>query len=227
MSNQAEMIDTILEALNREGILDRFVVVGSWCLYFYKHRFKESLTLLPWRTRDIEFDISGLRKASRRVDVVALFQSLDFVIQFSGQGYISFEHPELTVEFLVPEKGKGIEGPYELRGFGINAQPLRFLSLLEDTLITIDYHGLPVKVPHPAPFAIHKLIISSKRANKEKAHKDREQARAVWDMIMSLGEEKELAHVFFHLPRTWQKTMKKVLDELGQSERYRSLNRFA
>jgi hypothetical protein len=223
VSDQSELVDRILGALSSEGLIEKFIVVGSWCMYFYKHRFGPALSLLPWRTRDIEFNISNLRRASRPVDVTALFQHLDFVISFSGKGFVVFEHPQLIVEFLVPEKGRGTDGPCEFRGFNINAQPLRFLSLLEDEVITIDYNGFPVRTPHPACFALHKLIISSKRTMPDKAQKDREQACAVWDMLVTLGESEKLSSVYSSMPRPWQKIVNKVLENIDGQARLKNL----
>ncbi len=219
MLEKVPLVDKVLHSLHREELLPYFMVVGSWTLYFYKHKFGEHLTMLPWRTLDIEFDISSLNRSKKCVDIPELFDKLDFLIQFHGEGYVSFDHLKLRVEFLVPEKGKGASGPYKCPGFGINAQPLRFLSLLEDNPITIEYQGLPVRVPHPANFAIHKLIISDRRAKDEKAQKDREQALAVWDMLVRLGEEDTLAEVYSHIPLKWRKKLRNVLDEMDESHR--------
>lgn len=75
--------------------------------------------------------------------------------------------------------------------------------------ITIDYQGLPVKVSHPADFAIHKLIISDKRTKNDKAHKDREQALAVWDMLLDMGEVHILTKAVSGISVKWQKSLKK------------------
>jgi hypothetical protein len=216
---ETPLVDKVLHSLHRKGLLPYFMVVGSWTLYFYEHKFGEYLTMLPWRTLDIEFDISSLNSSKRCVDIPALFDKLDFLIRFHGEGYISFDHLRLRVEFLVPEKGKGATGPHKCPGFGINAQPLRFLSLLEDNPITIEYQGLPVRVSRPANFAIHKLIISDRRVKGEKAQKDREQALAVWDMLVRMREDDTLAEVYSQIPAAWQKKLRKVLGEMKESHR--------
>lgn len=163
--------------------------------------------------------IRSLRRAKNFVDIPELFDRLDFLTQFRGDGYIVFEHLRLRVEFLVPEKGRGALGPFNCPGFGINAQPLRYLSLLEDDSIIIEYRGLSVRAPRPANFAIHKLIISDKRTNPDKAQKDREHAIAVWDMLVSLEEDHTLAEVYLHIPLKWRKTVRKVLEKMGESQR--------
>lgn len=102
---------------------------------------------------------------------------LGFVIDFRGsKGYIRFIHPELFIEFLVSEKGKGLDQPYPLLQLGINAQALRFLELLAQNILQLKVEGILVNLPHPANFALHKLIIFQKRVKPEKIAKDKETA---------------------------------------------------
>lgn len=188
MSNQNELVYKILQKLEKEGVLKYLIIVGSWCIYFYKHHFKEAELLPPIRTRDIEFDISQLKKSSRKVNIGHLLEDLGFVIDFqASEGLIRFVHQDIIVEFLVPEKGKGRDVPYALPGYGINAQPIRFLNFLEEETINVNYKNLSIRVPNPAIFAIHKLIISQKRPSKsaKKSENDIRQALAVWDMPMA------------------------------------------
>jgi hypothetical protein len=48
MEEKVRFVDVILKALDEEGLLDHFMVVGSWCVYFYAHKFKETFNLPPW-----------------------------------------------------------------------------------------------------------------------------------------------------------------------------------
>jgi len=101
-------------------------------------------------------------------------------------------HPALTIEFLIPDKGRGTEGPITLKSHRITAQPLRFMALLEERLLAVDYCGMTVNVPFPAHFAFHKLIISQRRLNKKvKPPKDIRQAVEVLDMLFRMGEGQE------------------------------------
>lgn len=224
MSEQSELVYGILEALNREGILQDVIVVGSWCIYFYRHHYKESEILPPLRTRDIEFDVSLLVRSPQKVDIMSLLERFGFVVDFKGSGFTNFVSPELIVEFLVPEKSRGSSEPYVMPGFGINAQPIRYLSLLEEKLITVSYRGLAIKVPHPAWFAIHKLIISRRRPEKQASKKENDliQALAVWDMLITMKEEERIREVVGSIPRGWRKLMEQALgkaQQLGRLER--------
>ena len=66
-------------------------------------------------------------------------------------------HPDLIIEFLVPERGRGRDKPYPLPQLGLNAQSLRYLDLLEHNSIGFKTAGLEVNLPHPAAFALHPL----------------------------------------------------------------------
>jgi len=48
-------------------------------------------------------------------------------------------HPELELEFLTPELGRGKNKPYELPKLHINAQGLRYLNLLQSNVLKIKY----------------------------------------------------------------------------------------
>jgi len=202
MDSVVPFVDKVLEKLDREGILQHLVVVGSWCVYFYRHKFKEAFRLTSWRTKDIEFETSLISKSQKPKNIITILKELDFVMKYHGEaGYTTFEHPEIIVEFLIHRKGDGIADRYKLPGFGIHPQPLPYLSFLVSNTMSVEYKGLLIKVPHPANFALHKLMISVKRKNLEKVPKDREQALAAWNMLGELGDKKMLTTLFTGLPK--------------------------
>ncbi|MDQ7827053.1 MAG: GSU2403 family nucleotidyltransferase fold protein [Candidatus Eremiobacteraeota bacterium] len=221
MSEQIELVYKMLKSLQEAGILGNMIIVGSWCIHFYRHHYRESEVLPPLRTRDIEFDVSFLRHARNKVNVIELLEKLGFLVDFKGSGFTNLESPELIVEFLVPEKGKGSSAPRVISGFGINAQPIRFLNFLEERLIDVSYRDLVVKIPHPAWFAIHKLIISRRRPEHQATKKSNDitQALAVWDMVVAMGEKGELREVLSWIPKGWLKLVKESLVLAQQAER--------
>jgi hypothetical protein len=90
------------------------------------------------------------------------------------------------VEFLTPNRGsddnQGKPAKMPALG-GIGAQPLRYLDfLIYDPMTSVLLHkgGIPVAVPSPERFAVHKLIVSSLRRSDQngyaKANKDLMQA---------------------------------------------------
>lgn len=218
MSKQFELIDEVLKALNREGVLNNIIIVGSWCIYFYKHHFEEAKILSNITTLDIDIDVNPLRKEKRKVNVSDIFISLGFDLQFHGDGSILLIHPEIKAEFLVPEIGRPAHDPIKIPGFGITAQPLRWLDLLEKEVITVDYKGMQVKVPHPARFAVHKLIISQRRRGKNpKTDKDIRQGIEVARMLIEMGQAKKLNEIIGGLSRKQKKLIRKALEGVDSS----------
>ncbi len=95
------------------------------------------------------------------------------------------------VEFLVPNRGSD-DYTSELTAMpalgGAAAEPLRYLDyVIQDPVRSTLMHeaGVPVIVPEPSRYAIHKLIVSANRNNREKSPKDLGQAAF---LIKALGE---------------------------------------
>jgi len=126
---------------------------------------------------------------------------VDFV---GSKGQIRLIHPDLLIEFLVPEKGRGSDKPFPLPQLGVNAQPLRMLNFLTDNLIHLKVEGITITLPHPANFALHKLIIFQRRLKEDKAIKDRNTAIEILKVMINKGESKIIRQVFDSAPKKWQ-----------------------
>ena len=136
--NQYNLCLEVLERLNSAGVFRDVIIVGSWCVYFYEEYFKRIDYSSSIRTRDLDFLVPVPVKLKRQVDIPEMLKDLGFIVQFSGmRGRIKISHPELIIEFFVPERGRGSDKPYSLPQLGLNAQPLRFLDLLADNSIRI------------------------------------------------------------------------------------------
>jgi len=86
----------------------------------------------------------------------------------------------LRVDLLTPATGRP-RGPVRIHRFGAAAEPMPHLDvILEDfqSAAVIDGGGILVNVPHPARFALHKLMVSRSRpaAMQTKSGKDVDQA---------------------------------------------------
>jgi hypothetical protein len=97
---------------------------------------------------------------------------------------------DLRVDILTPlEKGPE-RGPVRIPRLNVAATPLRFLGfLLEDPVVTaaLDGGATLVRVPDPARFALHKLLLSARRPVSEqtKATRDRAQAAELLDFLVA------------------------------------------
>lgn len=91
---------------------------------------------------------------------------------------------ELRLELLAPNTGADTDELFEVPRLEALARPLRFLDfLLLEPIDAVVLHGpgIPVKVPDPYRYAVHKLIVSIRRnvAAAAKAAKDIAQAETL------------------------------------------------
>jgi len=212
--NQYRLCEEVLHRLNAAKILDDLILIGSWCMPFYREYFSKIDYKPAIRTKDIDFLVPFPQKIKVKADIPDLLKDLGFVVGFKGaQGYIKLEHPDLLIEFLVPEKSKGTDGPFPLPKLGVNAVALRFLNLLTDNTIKVYVQNFYITLPHPANFALHKLIIFQRRVNEEKIAKDRESAVKILKSLIENGEISVIKNVFDSVPQKWQKKIIKGLEE--------------
>ncbi len=215
MQKKYALFHKVLKRFHDIGILDEIVLVGSWCMYFYKDYFAPGRYGPSIRTKDIDFLVPLPVRSKEKIDVGEILKDEGFLVTFDNRGYMRLEHPEIRIEFLVPEKGRGIDKPYPLPHLGVNAQGLRFLDFLVQNIILIESDDLNIKVPHPAAFGLHKLIISARRKTEAKLLKDRREALNVLRALIEQGESNEIKAKFDHMPDAWQK---KILNVLGESD---------
>lgn len=218
---QSELCLEILRRFHKTGILDDFILIGSWCVYFYKEYFSNVpyIDQTTIRTRDIDFLIDKPEKLKYTVNIPELLKDLGFVTIFKGrEGYLKLDHPDLMLEFLVAEKGKGTDKPVPLTKLGMNAVALRFSNLLTDNVIKIKVENFNISVPHPANFALHKLIIFQRRSKEDKATKDRNAAIEILRALINKGEAVTIKRVFNSMIPKWQKKVLKGLEETKEKE---------
>ncbi len=212
---QFELLLQVLKKFQQAGVLNSFMLIGSWCLQFYQFHFENPRALPVFRTMDVDFLIPNPNQIKDEVDVPTLLKEEGFVLTFNrSSGIVKYDHPELRVEFLVPEMGRGYGGPLEIKKLHIKAQGLRYLNLLTTHPQLISYKGLQVRVPKPAVFALHKLIISARRLNQSKQKSDLETAVGLLDFLYSRPNEiARIKSVLRTLPHKWVKTILSVSEK--------------
>lgn len=217
--NQYDLCLEILKRLDQSGILNKIILIGSWCLPFYEQYFRGIKYQPAIKTRDLDFLFTKPLTNNIKADIPALLKDLGFIVVFKGsKGYIVLQHPDLIVEFLVVEKGKGTDNPIPLPGLGINATALRYLSFLTMNTIKVEVDNFTVTLPHPANFALHKIIVAQRRRNSEKKEKDRDAAMNVINALIAKGEKATLQRSFNSIPDKWQATILKGLKTENEND---------
>lgn len=210
-----EQVDLLLRILRRfahAGVLDQCMLIGSWCLHFYRFKFEGADLLPAIRTLDVDFLIPHPGWIKKVVDIPELLKEEGFIplMNFSN-GLVRYQHSDLLVEFLVPELGRGFHKPREIRSWRIQAQEIRYLNFLTAYPETIRYQDMSVCLPEPAAFALHKLIVGFRRTKKEKRAKDLETAVGILEFLFRRPDEKKrVMTILTGLPPKWRKIILSV-----------------
>ncbi|MBI2396937.1 MAG: nucleotidyltransferase domain-containing protein [Xanthomonadales bacterium] len=156
------------------------------------------------RTQDVDFAHAGRSMSialpvDADIDVHAAIESLQMgllPIRHSdgavGASYIDPREPDFQIDFLTPVYRGGHE-PYLHPKLGIRLQPLKFMEyLLEDlqqAVLFCKSGACIVNVPHPARYALHKLIVAGERpvSRIAKSNKDILQAATALSVLKELA----------------------------------------
>ncbi len=208
-NNQVDLLLRVLQRFSEAGVLDQCMLIGSWCLHFYRFEFANTDLLPALRTMDVDFLIPHPGMIKKSVDVPELLKEEGFIeIMNFSNGLVCYQHPELLVEFLAPELGRGYHKPRDIRPWQIQAQEIRYLNFLTAYPKKIHYKNMSVCVPEPGVFALHKLIVSSRRTKEDKRKKDLAAAVGVLEFLFKDPKEKaRVRAVLSKIPAKWRKTI--------------------
>lgn len=210
-TNLVEPLRSILARLTREKLWDSgFEIIGSWCFLLYRRLLP--IEKYPLKTQDLDILIP-LPYRGRPLDFNDFFKKLGFSENFNSDGSIFFSGHKMKIEFLGPEKGDGVKSPKHINDITITPQLLHYLDILfEEPLVLKIAKGIQAKVPAPAAFTIHKLIIAThfKRASK----KEKDIRQAVYTGKYALSERSEtskMLRLWKGLPRPWKRKVGQAL----------------
>lgn len=209
----------VLHRLDKSKVLSELIIIGSWCIYFYKYYFKSKNYSTYIRTKDIDFLVPIPPRFKKEVNIFELVKDLGFIERYRGsKGYIKLEHPDLSIEFLIPERSRGSDKPYDIPALSINAQPLRFLDFLLENTISVNAEGMHIKLPHPAAYALHKFIIFKRRSKAEKHDRDIEGALRVFNELIRHKKNHEIRLIFKRMHKKWRTKILANLKSIGETE---------
>jgi hypothetical protein len=212
----------VIQALARAGVFRlRGVLVGTHAFRLYPLILGVELGEAQLATEDIDVaqfhEIAvglddrvdpDIQSALAQVGTLAPAASL-YPTQPTG-----YRVADTLVELLTPNRGKDSDTPIDLPVLGVHAKPLRFLGfLLADAVpAALPYrYGVLVNVPQPARYAVHKLIVATRRSTTApaKARKDVAQAAALIEVLVD-DQPDELAAIHAEAVdrgRQWRKAV--------------------
>jgi hypothetical protein len=188
----------LLKEFQQKGALEYLVLIGSWCLPVYREHYP--IPRFAFTTSDIDFSVRRPRDF-RQGPGIALQESLTKLGYVPKSGILSkaekyipapdSESNSLSIEFLC-EPGRNSLEPYRLPGLGIMANPVPYQKILLENIIILAYRKIPVQLPRPAVWAIHKIAISQLRKGKDSKLKMIKDLDNAWVVLNWLGKEKLL-----------------------------------
>jgi hypothetical protein len=237
----------IIQAMALSGFFRlRGVMVGAVAYQVYAGLLGVKLPAATIKTDDADFaqfhSISaevedrmtpGVAETLRQVDP----SFTEVMNQIDGRKHTKFKNATgYMVEFLTPNRGsdenQGRPTPMPALG-DTHAQPLRYLDfLIHDPVRAVLLHrgGVPVTVPAPERFAVHKLIISTKRRNQggptDKRLKDVFQATVLMEALIASRRQDDLAEVYaeaWDRGPSWQEALTLGLQNILKDESRRNI----
>jgi hypothetical protein len=212
------LFQSILADFHNAGILDNFILIGSWVLRVYREHFDHDPRIPVIATQDLDFLIENPVNIQTAVDVGSILERYDMEVERSVSGqYAKFVGPDLEVEFLFPDKGRGVSGGIIVPELGIVAQPLRYLHFIQDFSVSMEYQAMPVRVPEPVVFVLMKYLLTTKRsgAYKKKIAKDVSTARELESFLLESGAQDDFRERFSLMSESWKKDLMNILREYG------------
>ncbi|HNZ11896.1 MAG: hypothetical protein KBG22_14210 [Smithella sp.] len=225
MEKEHDLFFAVLLSLKKAEVLRYIVLIGGWCPLVYKEYFGNPVEISAQRTADLDILVPNPPRIHKEIDVSLILNKLGFDRQVSPlDGYEKYVHPDLDVEFLTPERGRGREKPYTIDKLHVNAQGLRYLDLIQSHVMEISFRRILLNVPEPAAYVLHKFIVSGRRNKTFKREKDIETARQIGEYLLEHeNQRKKMREIYLGMPEKWKKDLMKIVR--GASEKiYAFLN---
>ena len=216
------MSGDIVEALANGGLFRlRGVLIGTVAFQTYAGLLGVRLPMAAILTGDA--DIAQDYAISREVEdslppILELLQTVDPTFRAIPHRSDSLASSAFQtahgyrVEFLTSNRGSDdyTEQPAPMPALGgASADPLRFLDfLIRDPVRTVLLHksGVPVTVPDPARYAVHKLILATRRRSDDnsaiKRDKDLRQAGLLFE---ALGQTRRTSDLALAYNEAWER----------------------
>jgi hypothetical protein len=166
----------------------------------------------------VDFLVKDPAKIKEKVNIPDLLKDLGFIVSIENGGYVRLNHADLILELLVEEKSTGTEKPVNIRNLGMNAIALRFLNFLSSKTIKVKVEDFVVTLPHPAVFALHKVIVSQRRDKSEKALKDMQAAIYVLKSLVEKGDISLIKESYSKALPSWKKKIQEGLRLAGEEQ---------
>jgi hypothetical protein len=91
--------------------------------------------------------------------------------------------------------------------------------------LKIKVEDFTLTLPHPAAFALQKLIISWRRLKEEKKLKERQEGIRILNLLVAKGETNRIKDIFNFFPRKWKMSVVRALEASDAMDLFKILSR--
>ena len=202
-------------------------LVGTHAIRLYPLHLGVTWAGAAFATNDIDISAAAFAEAGGPVDLAEVLRGADPDLEiqwYPGRDQLParFRLSEVTIDVLTRAK-RGGRSPVEIKALSVAGEALPFQEYLtEQSIEVIVLHGagIRVRVPDPARYAIHKLIVSQRRPRLDpKTTKDLAQASSLIDALRSLGFEHDIDEAIEDAQqrgRSWRSAVNAGLAEIDK-----------
>lgn len=229
----APQLGAVLDALDDAGLLTKMVVVGTAAYQCYTPLAGRILPAAQLMTQDADFATLSLT-----IEADEKGEALETILKRADPSFASVpglnrkappahfrSASGLMVDLLTPQLRRDDTNPMPLENLKAGAMPLQHLKwLIEEPAqaAVLFSAGIPVLVPQPARYAIHKLIVAQKRTvDRSKREKDLAQASALITVMRETDPyalEDARDDAFAQGRDGWETPIRRSLNEIGCGE---------
>lgn len=213
MIENEQQLKKILEIMNTEGILNDVILIGSWCLLFYKNIFENFEPLI--RTTDLDFYVPDAKKIKEKNGLINTLRVENYdLISDTLTNKSTFISPDgFELEFITKLNRKKLDC-VQLGKTRIYAESISYVDIFSANYIDVCYGDISFKIASPSSYVLQKLLINEMR--KEKSEKDILSIKYVLEYIRSSKKSQdELVALFVSLPKKWQN---KILNTCSKND---------
>jgi hypothetical protein len=184
----------MLDALADAGLFKEAVLVGTAAYQCYSPIVGMMLPSAALMTQGADLATASLALAADGGD-----ETLETILKRADRSFTAVlgldprrppsrfrSEKGFLVDLLTPQRRRSDTNPMPLKQLGAGAVPLQHLGwLIETPIQAVALHaaGVPVRVPVPARYAAHKLIVAQKRPDIVKRRKDLMQAEVLIEAL--------------------------------------------
>ncbi|MDM8522811.1 GSU2403 family nucleotidyltransferase fold protein [Desulfococcaceae bacterium HSG8] len=206
MEEKYDLFHTVLRELQNAGVLEKLILAGSWCQYYYRILFDNAPEVPLIRTSDIDFLVPSRPLIRKTADVTQILNRIGFDNDFDYHtGLVKYVHPDPEIQFITPA-GRKRNTPCEIRELNINAEGLAYLTLLQDFSFRMKDGDIGIRLPEPEAYVLHKILVSRKRRNTAKRDRDLLSAGNIGELCLKDKTRRErLKTIYDSIPKKWRK----------------------